>query len=383
MDYTSNSEHIAALIFKSMKAELSQDEQAELDAWKRRDPANEALFIALTDRAMLQHELGQLLDVEARIQHKLGLEEDLPTKLRPVRNPVYKWIGVAASVILISALTYFYWKPDRARVVEAIHPGTDKAVLTLADGSTILLDSTGNRFIKQGNASVHQAGGLLSYEMKRNGKDNPVYNTLSTPKGGQFKVVLPDGSRAWLNAASSIRFPLAFQENERRIEISGEVFLDVAQDVQAPFKVKVGDDLEIRVLGTQFNIDAYSSSGNIQTTLLEGSVGIIRDGRQILLSPGEQAVATPAQIKVNKANLDKVIAWKNGMFNFEDVSLKEAMEEIERWYDIEVIYENGVPEMSFSGKISRDISLDELLQVFAGTDLKFRWEPGRKLIITK
>ncbi len=375
-------ERIAALMFKSLNKTLSPEEEQLLEEWKNLQPGNRALFNELTEPERLRYELQQLAAVEAAIEKQLGWEkEDIPTGR--VRKMYTKWSWAAAVMLLLllSAGAYMWIKPAGLPPEEVIRPGISKAVLTLANGSTVTLDSTGNRLITQGVASIHQQGGQLTYEIKESGAD-AGFNRLSTPRGGQFKLQLPDGSIAWLNAASSIRYPVAFSGKERRVEVTGEVYLDVAPHAEMPFKVTVNKDVEINVLGTQFNINAYPDQPFVSTTLLRGRVSVSLKGQQAQLLPGEQAI-TGAGIRVEKnVDTDKIMAWKNGMFNFEDVSLREAMSEIERWYDVTVIYENGVPDIPFSGKISRDNSLNDLVKVLAGTELKFRLE-GRKLIIMK
>lgn len=382
MENKPDHERIAALMFKSLNQTLSPEEEQLLEAWKDLQPENRALFNELTEPEQLRYELQQLVAVEVAIEKQLGWEkEDIPTGR--VRKMYRKWSWAAAAMLLLllSAGAYMWIKPAGPPPEEVIRPGISKAVLTLANGSTVTLDSTGNRVITQGVASIHQQGGQLTYEIKEGGVD-AGFNRLSTPRGGQFKLQLPDGSTAWLNAASSIRYPVAFSGKERRVEVTGEVYLDVAPHAEMPFKVTVNKEVEINVLGTQFNINAYPDQPFVSTTLLRGRVSVSLKGQQVQLMPGEQAV-TGAAIRVEKnVDTDKIMAWKNGMFNFEDVSLQEAMGEIERWYDVKVIYENGVPDIPFSGKISRDNSLNDLIKVLAGTELKFRLE-GRKLIIMK
>jgi transmembrane sensor len=381
MENTFDRERIAALMFKSLNKTLSPEEEQALEAWKNQQPGNLVLFNDLTDPEHLRHELQQLMAVEAAIEERLGWQEEQVYE-RPVRKLYTRWGWAAAILVLLLAGTYMWMKPTKQHLAEVIRPGISKAVLTLADGSRVTLDSAGNQVIAQGRASIHQQGGQLTYE-GNNGGDAIAFNQLNTPPGGQFKVQLPDGSIAWLNAASSIRYPVTFSGKERQVEVTGEVFLDVAQQAEKPFKVIVNKDLEINVLGTQFNINAYNDRSFISTTLLQGRVSISRNGHRSILMPGEQAL-TGTDIRVlRNVDTDKVMAWKNGMFNFEDVSLQEAMGEIERWYDIKVIYENGIPDIPFSGKISRDNNLNDLIKVLEGTELKFRLEPGRKLVITK
>lgn len=381
MENTFDREHIAALMFKLLNQTISREEEQALEAWKSLQPENHALFDELTNPERLRQELQQLVAVEAAIEARLGWQKEyLPGK--PVKKLYSRWSWAAAILLLLSAGTYLWMKPTQEHHGEVIHPGMSKAVLTLADGSLVTLDSAGNRVIEQGKASIHQQGGQLTYEEISSG-DNAGFNKLSTPPGGQFKVQLPDGSTAWLNAASSIRYPVAFSGKERTVEVTGEVFLDVAQQPERPFKVMVNKEVEINVLGTQFNINAYNDRTFVSTTLIQGKVSVSKNGHPAILQPGEQALTDKDTRVLKNADVDKVMAWKNGMFNFEDVSLQEAMGEIERWYDVKVIYENGIPDIPFSGKISRDTNLNDLLKVLGETTLKFRLEPGRRLVITK
>jgi ferric-dicitrate binding protein FerR (iron transport regulator) len=213
-------------------------------------------------------------------------------------------------------------------------------------------------------------------------------------------LLLPDGSKVWLNAASSLRYPTVFVGNERRVEVSGEVYFEVTHDKTKPFIVSVPPSFggagggqtggakgaEIEVLGTQFNVNAYSNETAVRTTLVEGSLKVVNlpaNGHtaSAVLTPGKQAViTTDSRLKVADADVDKAIAWKRGIFNFEDASLEEVMRQIERWYDIQVVYEKNVPDIKFGGKMSNDVSLQGLLKSLQESDVHFRLE-GRKLIV--
>jgi ferric-dicitrate binding protein FerR (iron transport regulator) len=224
------------------------------------------------------------------------------------------------------------------------------------------------------------SNGQLIYKAKNS--SGVAYNTMTTPKGRQFSLVLPDGTKAWLNAASSLRYPTAFVGRERKVEVTGEVYFEVAKNKQMPFKVKVNENMEVEVLGTHFNINSYSNEASINTTLLEGSVQISNQSQKQILKPGQQARVNNDQ-KINivsDVNLKKVMAWKNGVFDFDDASLQEVMHQLERWYDIEVVYERGVPDIEFVGTLSRDLSLEDVLKGLKLSEVNFRIE-GRKLVI--
>lgn len=304
-------------------------------------------------------------------------------RVRPMKR--WMWAAAAAVLVLGSGAIYLLRQPtvqQASNVVAAIvAPGSNKAVLTLADGSTVTLDSAGNQVLQQGNATIKQQGGQLIYDVK-NGQTAVNYNTLHTPRGGNFRITLPDGTKVWLNAASSLRYPTAFIGKERLVEITGEAYFEVAADAQLPFKVKAGNNAAIEVLGTAFNISNYTGEGPLKATLLSGAIRVSAGGQSVALKPGQQAVVNGDITLADHADLGKVMAWKNGVFNFDDVSLQDAMRQVERWYDIDVVYENGVPDIYFGGKLPRNISLNDLLAALEASDVHFRIE-NNKLIVTK
>jgi ferric-dicitrate binding protein FerR (iron transport regulator) len=286
-------------------------------------------------------------------------------------------------------------------------PGKNGAILTLADGSKVVLDSLGNGVVATQNGSkILLNNGQLAYSTSNNGHpasgaaDSPAvitYNTMTTPKGRQFQLLLPDGTKIWLNAASSVRYPTRFTDMERKVQVTGEAYFEVAQNAKAPFVVTVDEQTEIQVLGTHFNINSYADETSINTTLLEGSVRVIHAGEKALLRLGQQAqvpVDKAAQtggqpsetardhIKVlSNVNIDKVVAWKNGVFDFQDASLEEVMRQLERWYDIEVVYEKNIPKLEFFGRMGRDLTLSNVLRGLELSKVHFRMEGERRLVI--
>ncbi len=331
----------------------------------------------------------------------------LPIETGPKRVPMFRrWTWAAAAVLLVTAGSYFLYTitkdknvtvPGPAMAQQNILPGKDGAVLTLADGRQIVLDSVANGIVAtQHGANAVLKDGSLSYSTGAGTKGEMVYNTLSTPKGRQFRMELPDGSKVWLNAASSIRFPTVFGESERKVEIRGEVYFEVIHQAARPFKVNVNNRANIEVLGTSFNVNSYENEETINTTLLEGSVKISlfapasdNKGQALMLKPGQQArisqtgsAGTPAVSVVNDIDTDKIIAWKNGYFNFGKASLQEVMRQLERWYDIEVVYEKDIPDIHFVGKMTRNIKLSDLFQILESSGVNFKIE-GKKIIVTK
>ncbi|MGN6419184.1 MAG: FecR domain-containing protein [Pseudobacter sp.] len=310
----------------------------------------------------------------------------------------------AAAVLVITAGAYLFLtiketptavEPVGLAQQQPILPGTNGARLTLADGSTVSLDDAKDGLIAaQQGANAVLKNGSLSYAAANAG-GTIVYNTLSTPKGRQFHMELADGSKVWLNAGSSIRFPTAFQGSERKVEITGEAYFEVAPNSASPFIVNVNNRAAIEVLGTSFNINAYDNEEQLSTTLFSGSVRMANNATHIantatvVLKPGQQGrmnnhgstAATGISVS-SDIDTDKIIAWKNGFFNFGKASLREVMRQLERWYDIEVVYEKDVPNPQFIGKMTRNISLQDLFQILESSEVNFRIE-GKKVIVTK
>lgn len=268
--------------------------------------------------------------------------------------------------------------------------GKDGAILTLADGSKMTLDSLGNGVIAmQNGAKVSIHNGKLIYNSSDAAIDQIAYNTISTPRGRQFQLVLPDQTKVWLNAASSLKYPITFSGSERKVEVTGEAYFEVAKNPKMPFRVQINNETTVEVLGTHFNINSYQNESDIKTTLLEGSVKIISNGESALIKPGQQAkverlnitMPNSNHIEILKAvNVDKVMAWKNGVFDFEDATLEEVMRQLERWYDIEVVYEKNIPKMEFLGKMGRDLNLSGVMRGLEINKVHCRLE-GRKLIV--
>jgi ferric-dicitrate binding protein FerR (iron transport regulator) len=237
----------------------------------------------------------------------------------------------------------------------------------------------------QSGSKVLLQNGELKYNADGSAVNAVAYNTITTPKGRQFQMTLPDGTRVWLNAGSSLRFPTVFVGNERKVEVTGEGYFEVAKNAAKPFRVSINNETEIEVLGTHFNVNSYSNETSIKTTLLEGSVRVKTQvaGKksEVIIAPGQQAQLTAGNLKVaNNVDLSEVMAWKNGVFNFHNATLEEVMRELERWYDINVVYEKGVPQIEFVGKMGRDLSLAKVLRGLEMSEVHFRLE-GRTLIV--
>lgn len=280
------------------------------------------------------------------------------------------WLRYAAAVLLVFGVsTYIYLnnKPEKGIVKNNtlqqhdILPGSDKAILTLADGQQIKLDSSANNLLAE--SGVKNNNSSISYTAVSSVSNGT--HTLTTPKGGQYKLELSDGTRVWLNSASSITYPAVFTGNERTISLTGEVYFEVFKDKSRPFIVTAEKE-QIKVLGTKFNINAYSNESGIKTSLLEGSVSIANT----VLKPGEAFING----SVTKTDITQDIAWKNNLFNFDNKRLEEVMRQLERWYDIEVHYATKPPKIKFTGEMYRNINLSDVLEGLNKMGVKFKLE---------
>ncbi len=261
-------------------------------------------------------------------------------------------------------------------------PGGSKAILQLADGTSIVLDTTPNgEVMQQGSTSIVKTDGILNYNVNTDNKNEVLFNTISTPRGGQYQVVLPDGSKVWLNASSSIRFPTAFIGKERRVDITGEAYFEVARNKAMPFIVKANGS-EIEVLGTHFNVMAYEDEGFLRTTLLEGAVKFTSNGNSAMLKPGQQSqLNINGQMKVlDDVDLEDVMAWKNGYFHFNGADFQATARQLSRWYDVDVICNKEVDDLLYAD-IPRNTKLSDVLTALELTG-KIRFEiTGKKVIV--
>jgi len=325
----------------------------------------------------------------------------LKTRQLPARRRLLSsWQAAAAILIFLVLGTGMYrWltrapqtslaKTESAAFKHDAAPGGNKATLTLANGAAIVLDSAANGLLaQQGNARVQKLNdGQLAYNALHDPSASLrtteiLYNTLATPRGGQYQLVLPDGSKVWLNAASSISYPTAFTGRERSVEIKGEAYFEVAKNTTMPFVVKV-NDMQVQVLGTHFNINAYNDEEAIKTTLLEGAVKITKDAATALLKPGEQAILARSsnEIRVHsQADPESVVAWKNGYFSFNQTDLATIMRQMARWYDVDIVYSGKVPDRRFGGEIPRNTNAAQVLKMLEESKVHFRIE-GKKVIV--
>lgn len=282
-------------------------------------------------------------------------------------------------------------------------PGGNKALLTLADGTIVKLDDAGTgKIVEVAGMTIRKtADGQVVYETTSTSGDHTSddalvsYNQISTPRGGQYKIVLPDGTKVWLNAASSLRYPVRFSKKARQVELTGEGYFEVnggylPNGNRIPFLVSTTTQT-VEVLGTHFNINSYHDEQAVVTTLLEGAVKVflnssekrshINRSKTITLKPGQQAALVENRFSVKETDVEEVVTWKNGYFSFEQADLATVMRQLSRWYDVDVIYAGKVPEETFTGKVYRNMSLSKVLDILSYTQVNFEME-GKKLVIT-
>lgn len=321
--------------------------------------------------------------------HLQTIYQRLPKAKRSKAN--LNWMKVAAvfSFLVLSTGIYSYLKKENyfkelelSSMSRDIAPGGNKATLTLSDGTVLLLDQIEEGEIYQNNnLSIRKTKDgeieyLTSASLSSNSNQQAIYNQINTPRGGQYQVTLPDGSKVWLNASTTLKYPTCFSSVERTVELNGEAYFEVAKS-SVPFYVNTQDQ-RIQVLGTQFNVNAYAEELGTRTTLLEGSVKLVSIKKEkggnhdIILKPGEEALLVKDKgIQVSKVNVTQAIAWKNGFFHFEGADLESVMRELSRWYGVEVEFEGVIPKIQFWGEISRNVPASQALDILKYYDLKF------------
>lgn len=321
---------------------------------------------------------------DGKLQSALGLVPKETIKLWPR-------IAVAASILLVCGASLIFYlnningeKDLNTSVLNDVTPGINNATLTLANGQKIILDNAANgKIAEQAGVSVSKtADGQIMYsikDLKNTGKAD--FNTLSTANGEQYQIILPDGTKVWLNAATSLKFPLTFAGlSQRKVTLIGEAYFEVYKDKKKPFIVHSAQQ-DVEVLGTHFNINAYKDEPTVKTTLLEGAVKV---NRNYILKPGEQfTINQEGKAGIKLVNVEDVIAWKKGNFEFNDENVYEIMRKVARWYDVEVIYENQIPLTKMEGTMSRFQNVSRILDVLESTGLLSYRVEGKKLYISK
>ena len=370
---------------KFLNGNITPEEEEEYHQWYQ--SLTEADVVAVPGNIAMSREAHrqQLL---SSIQSKMGA--GMPTSVRPVRRTWYKWVAAASIFILAAGAVIWFTRPRTQQAgnklvqqtLNDIDPGTNVATLKLANGQTIILDSTADGRLRTADTEVNivKNDNQLQFDASGHGQQGIAgYNQLSTPRGSQQQLKLEDGTRVWLNALSSIRFPSVFAGNERNIEVSGEVYLEVAKDAKRPFTVTVNNS-KIQVLGTAFNVMAYPNEGSLETTLVNGSVKFINGNHSMKLLPGQQSRLGAHEMLtlVEHPDVEQVIAWKNGYQMFNSADIHAIMRQVERWYDVDVEIKGVIPGRKFSGEIPRTAKLSELLQLFSAANINFTIDAQKK-----
>ncbi|WP_316817564.1 FecR family protein [Pedobacter nyackensis] len=378
---------ILRIIARYNNGTASNEEKDFLEAYSALSNSEDDLTESLNKETLLALKENLKKQIDLNIKNKQAY---LGKKIN------YRWLSAAAAVVFVAAIG-LYFKLDKtdqgqsklSANVSAITPGGNKAFLILDDGTKLDLDAVGNgKVAQQSGISISKTTkGQLVYTVSegshKDAEGRVAYNTIQTPRGGQYLINLPDGTRVWLNAASSLRFPVTFTGNERKVVLTGEAYFEVAKYKMKPFKVTSRNQV-VEVLGTHFNINSYLDEGNVKTTLVEGSVKVHLDSKKqssLTLVPGQQAVNANQAISLNEhPKMEEILSWKNGSFQFDDASLSSIMRQLSRWYDVDVEFIGAVPDYHFRGTISRDTPLSQIFEILKTGGLNFKVD-GRRIIV--
>lgn len=389
------------LLNKYLDKTASQEEIEELRIWLLQNPEHE-LFDKIWQEIPAdtqffgedksQQILNRILRKDEQIEEP-PMEEPIP--VTDIEHSGRRGYLLAAAFLLLAFTGILYLMDNRkspAPIVMTDHPVTrdieapvsNNAMITFSDGSMVVLDTAGDGSLAiQGNTKVIKLpNGEIRYE-RTAGNNEPIsFNTLTVPRGSRVVTLrLEDGSRIWMNSASSLRYPTAFRGKERRVEITGEAYFEIARNPSMPFIVS-RNQIETRVYGTEFNVNAYEDETNTSITLIEGSVEVSAEGKSTLLKPGQQARVSPQhRIQlIEDADTEAAIAWKNGYFQFTGNNIETVMRQVSRWYDVEVIYEGQIPERKFAGQMDRSNSLSSVLKILEESNVHFKTE-GKKVTV--
>jgi ferric-dicitrate binding protein FerR (iron transport regulator) len=368
---------------------------------------DEAAFVQVYNKLyeIVAREEPGAIDPQFResLEEKLNQLPARQARVRPMQpsNQWIKWMAAAAVILFVAGAIFWFTTKNAASPPATVAtkttipidaaPGGNHATLTLANGSVIVLDQAkeGDLAHQGGSRIVKPDSGQLVYYPSTSGSTSVEYNTITTPRAGQFHIMLPDGTHVWLNAASSLRFPTAFTGKTREVQLSGEGYFEVTHNAAMPFLVNVraskGREEQVEVLGTHFNINAYEDEHDIKTTLLEGSVKVssMTNGESSIIKPGEQSIVSdhsPSTID-HSPDIQKVIAWKNGFFEFNDLALPAIMRQISRWYDVDVSLQASYPDKRFGGRISRKLNLASIITMLETYGVHFKMENNKLIVV--
>lgn len=376
-------EHILTLIAKYQKGIATEDEIRQIDFWYDNPLSSEKYADGMSDFTKAKKRSSLLENIYDEIGKRTVKQPQLNSK------KIIRAVVAVAAILLVALGAGFiliktYLKHDSVQSltsVALIKPAPSKALLTLSDGRQIVLnDAKAGVLANQGDATITKnSNNNIIYNTGTSLSSKVEYNTMSTLRGGEYHLVLADGTNVWLNAASSIRYPTSFPGKERIVEVSGEAYFEVAHDLAKPFKV-VSKGQTIEVLGTHFNVNAYTNEPDIKTTLLQGSVKVTAYGIKNILKPGQQAAASVVGTTVLEVDTKEVVAWKEGYFEFSDADIQTVMRELSRWYDVEVVFEGKIPSETFTGRVSKFLDLNQVLTLVKSPKIHII-TTGRRIMI--
>lgn len=380
---------IAFLIAGYIRGTITEKDHDELDDWVNASDHNMKLFEELTDEDNLEQNLAWMDKVNAEQSYEKSLAEGKFDKKEKKFRISTAWMA-AASVILIVGIFFIYkyvtsMKTKDPLIAEGstLQPGGNKATLTLENGTVIDLSAAKNGLLNadSGISVIKTQDGRMVYEDDNIVQTEAVMHTLTTPVGGQYQVTLPDGTRVWLNASSMLKYPSRFSGNDRVVQLSGEGYFEVAKNSNKPFKV-IATDVNVEVLGTHLNINAYNDEPSLTTTLLEGSVRVSKGSGFKMLTPGQQSAVIKDDIRISNVDTSNIVAWKNNEFKFTDAPIESIMRQLKRWYGAEIVYQDKVTH-HFNATVDRTEPIDKLLHYLQGTgQVHFKLD-NKKIIVMK
>ncbi|MBO9674210.1 MAG: FecR domain-containing protein [Sphingobacteriaceae bacterium] len=375
-------EYILELIIKLKNNEATEAEIKAIDHWYDHPASPEKYTDGMSALEKSQAQKRIFKSVNSRINTETFSRDRL------ISRSLVRALALAAVLLLIVGARLFYWLPDSnsfpnnsSSVTSAIKPGGSKAMLTLANGRQIILSDTRNGIVaSQGNITVSKSdNNKIVYKTGNSLNSKVEYNTISTLRGGEYQLILSDGTKVWLNAASSIRYPISFPGKKRIVEVLGEAYFEVAYDALKPFSVITKGQV-IEVLGTHFNVNAYDNEPLAKTTLLYGSIRISANGKTKKVKPGQQASVSHSDLMLTEVDPQESVAWKEGFFEFNDASIETIMRQISRWYDVDVVFEGRVSTETFTGRVSKFLDIHEVLALVKSPKLHINLK-GRRIMI--
>jgi transmembrane sensor len=374
---------LATLMRKHWQGQLTDAESRELDDWINENETNRQLFTELNDAHMLSRELENFGKTDTA-QGWQRLQDKIAARGQNMRGKQIPWkpgrMAAAIAILIVCTAGWLLHKGGgkqqknpvtSSQYGEDVLPGTHKAELTLGNGKQLVLTASGDSvFTESGNTLRRSADGSLQYRKGRSSGAETIYNILRTPNGGEYALILEDGTKVWLNAASSLRYPVSFTGKQRQVALTGEAYFEIAKNKAKPFIVVAGT-MQVQALGTAFNVNTYEKADSGRTaTLVEGRIKVTAGNKTAFLQPGEQCTTSPAVNRITKADIEAVIAWKNGLFIFNNTPLREVLAQLTRWYDIKLAYSPACnTDKFFTGEIKRQVPISKVLQMLEMTGI--------------